>query len=159
MLAVVLTTLEMISSLTFSFVRLIAWKLLVISTGWLIFISILTILHQLEIKIIITIIKEKYHIDRILLSVSTNPISKAGKNRILFKADSRLEWANNFLMFWSIFSLKKKTFQFPLSFNLYFQQKEPQSCQFATYRRNALFEFLMSQTGQMAFPIFEVIMR
>ena len=91
MLAVVLTTLEMISSLTFSFVRLIAWKLLVISTGWLIFISILTILHQLEIKIIITMIKEKYHIDRILLSVSTNPISKAGKNRILFKADSRLE--------------------------------------------------------------------
>ena len=91
MVAVVLTKLEMISSLTFSFVRLIAWKLLVISTGWLIFISILTILHQLEIKIIITIIKEKYHIDRILLSVSTNPIFKAGKNRILFKADSRLE--------------------------------------------------------------------
>ena len=32
-----------------------------------------------------------------------------------------------------------------------------QSCQFATYRQNALFEFLKSQTGQMAFPIFKVI--
>ena len=57
-------------------------------------------------------------------------------------------------------SLKKKTIQFSLSFNLYFQQKkEPQSCQFATYWQNALFEFLTSQTGQMAFPIFKVIMR
>ena len=27
------------------------------------------------------------------------------------------------------------------------------------YRRNALFEFLTSQTGQMAFPIFKVIIR
>ena len=43
---------------------------------------------------------------------------------------------------------KKKTIQFPLSFNLYFQQKKPQSCQFVTYRRNALFELLTSQTGQ-----------
>ena len=64
-----------------------------------------------------------------------------------------------FKCFRVIFSLKKKTIQFPLSFSLYFQQKEPQICQFATYRRNALFEFLTSQTGQMAFPIFKVIMR
>ena len=42
--------------------------------------------------------------------------------------------------------------QFPLFFNLYFQKKQPQSCQFATYRRNALFEFLTSKTGQIAFP-------
>ena len=64
-----------------------------------------------------------------------------------------------FKCFIVIFSLKKKTIQFPLSFNLYFQQKEPQSCQFATYRRNALFEFLTSQTGQMTFTIFKVIIR
>ena len=38
-------------------------------------------------------------------------------------------------------------------------KKEPESCQFATDRRNALFEFLTSQTGQMAFPIFKVITR
>ena len=54
-----------------------------------------------------------------------------------------------------IFSLKEKTIQFPFSLNLYFQQ--PQSCQFATYQRNVLFEFLTSQTGQMSFPIFKVI--
>ena len=40
-----------------------------------------------------------------------------------------------------------------------FNKKEPQSCQFSTYLQNALFEFLMSQTGQMAFPTFKVIMR
>ena len=57
-----------------------------------------------------------------------------------------------------IFSLKKQTAQFLLSFNL-FSKEEPQSCQFVTYRRNALFEFLTSQTGQMTFPIFKVIMR
>ena len=34
-------------------------------------------------------------------------------------------------------------------FNLYFQQKEPQSCQFATYRRNALFEVLTSQKEKL----------
>ena len=40
-----------------------------------------------------------------------------------------------------------------------FNKKEPQNCQFATYRRNALFDFLTSQTGQMAFPTFKVITR
>ena len=40
-----------------------------------------------------------------------------------------------------------------------FNKKEPQSFQFATYRRNALFEFLTSQIGQMAFPVSKVIMR
>ena len=45
-----------------------------------------------------------------------------------------------FKFFRVYFSLKKKTLQFPLSFNLYFQKKkEPHSCHFATYRRNALF--------------------
>ena len=48
--------------------------------------------------------------------------------------------------------------QFPLSFNLYFQQKKTQSCQFDTYRRNSLFEFLTSQAGQIAFPVFKVVM-
>ena len=38
MLAVVLTMPDIISSLAFSFVRLVAWK--VVSTGWLVFISI-----------------------------------------------------------------------------------------------------------------------
>ena len=74
------------------------------------------------------------------------------------KADSRVGWANNFLNVLEFFYfLKKKAIQFLLSFNLYFQQKEPQSCQFATYRRKALIEFLTSQTGQMAFAIFKVI--
>ena len=75
------------------------------------------------------------------------------------KAGSRLGWPNIFKCFRVIFSLKKKIIQFPLSFILYLQKKEPQSCQFATYRRNALFEFLTSQTGQMAFLIFKVIIR
>ena len=42
--------------------------------------------------------------------------------------------------------------------SLFSNKKWPQSCQFATYRRNGLFEFSTSQTGQMAFPIFKVIM-
>ena len=40
-----------------------------------------------------------------------------------------------------------------------FNKKEPQICQFVTYRQNALFEFLTSQTEKMVFPIFKVIMR
>ena len=64
-----------------------------------------------------------------------------------------------FRCFRVIFSLKRKTIHFPISFSLYFQQKDPQSCQFATYQRNALFEFLTSQTGQMDFTIFKVIIR
>ena len=65
-----------------------------------------------------------------------------------------------FKCFRVIFSLKNKTIQFPLSFNLYLKKKkQPQSCQFATYWQNALFEFLTSQTGEMAFPIFKVIIR
>ena len=58
-----------------------------------------------------------------------------------------------------IFSLKRKLFNFRFRSIFIFNKKEPQSCQFATYRRNALFEFLTSQTGQMAFLIFKVIMR
>ena len=55
-----------------------------------------------------------------------------------------------------LFSPKKRklsTFRFRSIF--IFNKKETQSCQFATYRCNALFEFLTSQTGQ----IFKVIMR
>ena len=58
-----------------------------------------------------------------------------------------------------IFSLKLKTVQIPLSFSLYFQQKRAPKlpiCHFPTKRS---VEFLMSQTGQLAFPIFKVIMR
>ena len=63
-----------------------------------------------------------------------------------------------FKCFTVISSLKKKTIQFLLLFNLYIQQKkETQSCQFASYRRNAL--FLTSETGQMTFTIFKVIIR
>ena len=76
------------------------------------------------------------------------------------KADSRFGWPNNFYMFWSIFLLKKRklpSFRFRSTFIFY--KKEPQTCQFATYRRNALFEFLTPQTRQMDFPIFKVIVR
>ena len=41
----------------------------------------------------------------------------------ILKADSRVGWTNNFKCFRVIFSLKKKTTQFPISFNLYFHQK------------------------------------
>ena len=39
------------------------------------------------------------------------------------KADPRLGWPNNFKCFRIYFSLKKRTIQIKLSFNLYFQQK------------------------------------
>ena len=38
-------------------------------------------------------------------------------------------------------------------------KKEPQSCQFVTYWRKALSEFLTSQIGEMTFIIFNVIIR
>ena len=63
-----------------------------------------------------------------------------------------------FKCFRVIFSLKKRIIQFPLSI-FFYNKKEPQSCQFATYRRNALFEFLTSQTGEMTLPVFKVIIR
>ena len=62
----------------------------------------------------------------------------------LLRADSWVGWPNNNYCFHSIFS---------------FNKKESLSCQFATYQRNALFEFLTSQTGQMAFSVFKVIIR
>ena len=64
-----------------------------------------------------------------------------------------------FKCFRVIFSLKNQTIQFSFSFNLYFQQNNLQSCQFATYWWKGLFEFLTTQTGEMAFIIFSVIIR
>ena len=45
------------------------------------------------------------------------------------------------------FSLKRKLSNFCFRSTFIFNKKEPQSCQFATYRQNALFEFFMPQTG------------
>ena len=65
-----------------------------------------------------------------------------------------------FLNVLEYFLLKKENYPiFRFCSIFIFNKKEPQSCQFATYRRNALFEFLTSQTGQMAFPILKFIMR
>ena len=46
--------------------------------------------------------------------------------------DSRFGWPNNFEKFFAVISSLKKKEKFPLSLNLYFQQKQPQSCQFET---------------------------
>ena len=54
------------------------------------------------------------------------------------------------------FSLKKLSY-FHFRSIFICNKKESQSCQFATYRRNALLEFLTSQTRDMAFAIFKVI--
>ena len=55
------------------------------------------------------------------------------------------------------------TWQFLNALELFSPEKKnkkgSQSCQFATYRRKALLEFLTSQTGEMAFTIFKVIIR
>ena len=51
---------------------------------------------------------------------------------------------------------KRKPFNFRFRSFFIFNKKEPQSCQFATYQRNALFEFLASQTGEMAFTILKL---
>ena len=66
----------------------------------------------------------------------------------MLKADFQADDLTIFKRFRVIFSLKKKklsNFRFRSIF--IFNKKEPQSCQFATQRRNALFDFLMSQTG------------
>ena len=76
------------------------------------------------------------------------------------KADSRVAWPNNLKNILELFSpYKRKTSNFRFRSIFIFNKKEFQSCQFATYRRNALFEFLTSQTGQMAFTVFKVIVR
>ena len=65
-----------------------------------------------------------------------------------------------FKCFSVILSLKKRklsNFRFRSIF--IFNKKVAQSCPFATYRRNALFVSLTSQTGEIAFPIFKVIMK
>ena len=65
-----------------------------------------------------------------------------------------------FKCFSVVLSLKKRklsNFRFRSIF--IFNKKEAQSCLFATYRRNALFVFLTSETGEIAFPIFKVIMK
>ena len=59
------------------------------------------------------------------------------------------------LIIFKCFRVKKENFRSICILN----KKEPHSGQFATCQQNAVFEFLMSQTGQMAFPIFKVIKR
>ena len=70
----------------------------------------------------------------------------------------RMTW--QFLNTLELFSpSKSKLSSFCFRLIFIFNKKEPQSCQFATYWRKALFEFLTSQTGEMAFIIFNVIIR
>ena len=57
------------------------------------------------------------------------------------------------------FLIKKENYRISAFVQSLFSTKKTQSCQFATYRRNALFEFLTSNAGQMAFPIFKVMLR
>ena len=78
----------------------------------------------------------------------------------LFKGglSSRMTW--QFLNALKLFSPEKiKLSNFRGFFNLHFQQKELQSCQFATYRWKAPFEFLTSQTGGMTFTTLNDIIR
>ena len=61
----------------------------------------------------------------------------------------------NVLELSSPYKSKLSNFRFCLIF--IFNKKNLQGCEFATYWRKALFEFLTSQTGEMAFIIFNVI--
>ena len=74
-------------------------------------------------------------------------IFKGFTNLSGLKADSRLGWPDIFKSFRVIFSLKKKTIQFLLSFNLFFQQKSPRVGSLPL-TNETLFEFLTSQTGK-----------
>ena len=56
-----------------------------------------------------------------------------------------------FKCFRVIFSLKMKLSNFRFQSIFISNKKEPQSCQFATYKQNALFEFLTSQTWLLQF--------
>ena len=62
----------------------------------------------------------------------------------------------NVLQLFSLWKRKLSNFRFCSIFII--NKKEPESCQFATYRRNALFELLTSQKGKIDFPVFKVIM-
>ena len=70
----------------------------------------------------------------------------------------RMNW--QFLNALELFSPSwSKLYNFRFRLIFIFNKKEPQSCQFANYRRKALFEFLTSETSEMAFKIFNVIIR
>ena len=94
------------------------------------------------------------------IDAANNNIGVLNKCRFYFKRWT-LGWNDLiiFKCFRVIFSLKRKLSNFRFRLIFIFNKREPQSCQFATYQRNALFEFLMSQTGKMAFPNFKVITR
>ena len=58
-----------------------------------------------------------------------------------------------------IFSSKSKYPIFAFIQSLFSTKMSSKSCQFGTYQRKVLFEFLTSQTGQVAFIIFKIITR
>ena len=79
--------------------------------------------------------------------------------KIALKTDSPVRWPNNFKCFRVIFSLKKKTIQFPLLLSLYFQQKKAPKlsiCHLLTKRSARVFDFANRTNG---FSNFKVIMR
>ena len=88
----------------------------------------------------------------------TNLVNKI-KNKFLSRPTLGWDDLIIFKCFGVIFSIKKKSIQFSLSFNLYFQQKNSTKVVNSPLTDETLFAFLTSKTGQIAFPIFKVIMR
>ena len=78
------------------------------------------------------------------------------KNHIVYGIKGGLSARINFQLF---SPLKRKLSNFCFCSIFIFNKQEPQSCQFSTYSQNTQFEFLTPQTGQMAFPIFKVVIR
>ena len=72
---------------------------------------------------------------------------------------SQLGSPDSFKCFRVIFSLKIKPSNFRFRLIFIFSRRELQSYQFATYWWKALSEFLTSQTGEIVFIIFNVIIR
>ena len=97
-----------------------------------------------------------------LLRFLWNSHLRCSIKNVLLKADSRLGWPNNFECFRVDFSLKRKTIQFSLWFNLYFQQKRAPRlsiCHLPTKRSVWVFDVTNRTNGFSNFQSYhEVVM-
>ena len=78
-------------------------------------------------------------------------------NWIFLKVGSQLEWPNKFEMFWNYFLLKKENYPIFAFVQSLFSTNKSLKVVNLPLTNETLLEFFMSQTAQMAFPIFKVI--
>ena len=77
----------------------------------------------------VVILDKIFYEEKILKLISdVNKFKKLNEDPTLIRGEQLQRFLKMVKCFRIIFSLKKQTIQFSFSFNLYFQQKKPQSC-------------------------------